>query len=249
MTVRYRNLTATWLGYATARIEADDGTVIYIDPGRYGTLTGEWDRDVPHPPGRDYNERDGDLVLVTHDHHYDSDGVRRVASEDATVLVYEAVSGERIRNGGRDVEDPEALPYDVQRVAYDDDPTAAGVDIEVHPAHNHPDGRNVTDDGDGIHPVDFGCGFRFVVDGTAVFWTGDTDVLESHANLDVSLFIPPIGKNFTMNRTEAADLAAEMEPGLVVPIHYNTFADLEANSQAFAADVAASGVPVVLDER
>jgi L-ascorbate metabolism protein UlaG (beta-lactamase superfamily) len=35
----------------------------------------------------------------------------------------------------------------------------------------------------------------------------------------------------------------------VLPIHYNTFEALEADSEAFAADVASQGVPVVLDER
>jgi L-ascorbate metabolism protein UlaG (beta-lactamase superfamily) len=258
MTVRHDNLTAEWLGYATARIESEDGTVVYVDPGRYGALTGEWDGDVPHPRGRDYDAQDGDLVLVTHNHHYDSDGVRRVASEDATVLVYEAVNGEEVRDRGRDVEDPEDLPHDVRRVAYGDEVTVAGVDVEVVPAYNHPDGRNVraggdpdadvVDGGEPVHPEGFGCGYRFVVDGTPVFWPGDSDVIDFHADLDVSLFVPPIGKSFTMNRSEAAQLAAEMDPDLVLPIHYNTFPDLEADSRAFAADVAASGVPVALDE-
>ncbi|ELZ23267.1 Zn-dependent hydrolase of the beta-lactamase fold-like protein [Haloterrigena salina JCM 13891] len=240
-------MTVSWLGYATVRLESADGTVVYVDPGRYGTLTGEWERDVPHPPGRAYDERDGDLVLVTHDHHYDSDGVRRVASEDATVIAYEAVDAESIRAGGRDVEDLEALPYDVRRVEYGEEATVEGVDLEVLPAFNHPDGPNAPD-GDPIHPEGFGCGYRFEVDGTSVCWTGDSDVLDDHGDLEVSLFLPPIGKNFTMNRTEAAELAAAIDPDLVCPIHYNTFPDLEANSRAFAADVAAAGVPVVLDE-
>jgi len=51
-----------------------------------------------------------------------------------------------------------------------------------------------------------------------------------------------------MNREEAASLAAEMEPNLVLPIHYDTMASLETDARAFAADVAASGVPVVLDD-
>ena len=236
------------MGYATARLEAADGTVVYVDPGRYGTLTGEWDGDRPHPSGREYDERDGDLVLVTHNHHYDSDGVRRVASDDGRVVVYEAVDADEIRAGGRDVEDPADLPYDVRRVGYGDDPAIRGVDLEVVPAYNRPDGRNTDADGEPFHPEGFGCGYRFVVGGTSAFWPGDADVLEAHRDLDVSLFLPPIGKNFTMNRSEAADLAATIEPDLVVPIHYNTFPDLEADSRAFAADVAAAGIPVALDE-
>ncbi|QSX01076.1 MBL fold metallo-hydrolase [Haloterrigena alkaliphila] len=248
MTVRHDELTVTWLGYATVRIESDEGTVVYVDPGRYGTLTGEWDGDRPHPPGRDYDERDGDLVLITHDHHYDSDGVRRVASDDATVVAYEAVDADAIRDGGRDVEALEALPYDVRRVEYGDELAIRGVDLEVFPAYNHSDGRNTDADGEPIHPEGFGCGYRFVVNGTSAFWPGDSDVLEVHEDLAISLFLPPIGTNFTMNRTEAAELAATIEPDLALPIHYNTFPDLEAESREFAADVAAASVPVVLDE-
>jgi L-ascorbate metabolism protein UlaG (beta-lactamase superfamily) len=38
-----------------------------------------------------------------------------------------------------------------------------------------------------------------------------------------------------------------MEPDLVVPVHYNTFGALEADSEAFAADLRGS-IPVALDE-
>jgi L-ascorbate metabolism protein UlaG (beta-lactamase superfamily) len=40
-----------------------------------------------------------------------------------------------------------------------------------------------------------------------------------------------------------------MVPDLVVPIHYDTFDDLEANGEAFAGDVASRSIPVALDER
>jgi L-ascorbate metabolism protein UlaG (beta-lactamase superfamily) len=78
-------------------------------------------------------------------------------------------------------------------------------------------------------------------------WPGDTDVLDGHAKLDVSLFCPPIGGSFTMDRWEAAALAADLDPSLVLPVHYDTFEALETDSAAFAADVAGRGVPVVLD--
>lgn len=252
MTVRYNDLFITWLGYAAARISGSDGTVAYTDPGRYGTLTGEWeDRygGAPHPRGPPYDAQDGNLVVVTHDHHYDDDGVRRVAAEDATVLVYEAVSAEGVKeNSGRDVEEPEDLPYDVRRVAYGDELTVDGVDVTVVPAYNHPDGRNVHDSGEPIHPEEFGCGFSLVVDDIPCFWTGDSDVLDVHTNLDVSVFLPTISKSFTMNQDEAADLAADLDPDLVVPIHYNTFPALEADSRRFAADVAEHSIPVALDQ-
>ncbi len=180
MTVTHDGLEVSWLGYATTRIEAPDGTVVYTDPGRYGTLDGTWAEqygDASHPSGEAYDARDGDLVVVTHDHHYDDDGVERVASEDATVVVYEGVSAENVADGGRDVVEPESLPYDVRRIGYGDDLTVAGVDVRAVPAYNHADGPNVRD-GEPLHPEGLGCGFVLTVDGVPCFWTGDSDVLE-----------------------------------------------------------------------
>jgi L-ascorbate metabolism protein UlaG (beta-lactamase superfamily) len=250
MTVRHDGLQVSWLGYATVRVETPGGFVAYLDPGRYGTLTGEWTplagEPNGHPPARDYHARDGDLVCVTHDHHYDSDGVERVASEDATVVVYEGVDADRI---DRDVIPVADLPYDVRRV--DDEARLAldGVDVRSVPAHNEPDGPHSRPDGSVSHPPGFGCGFRLALGGTSVFWPGDTDALPVHEAVETSLLVANIAGSVVMDRHEAADLAEAMDPDLVLPVHYNTIDLLRADSAAFAADVAGRGVPVVLDER
>jgi len=248
VTVRHDGLTVDWLGYATLRIEGED-EVVYFDPGRYGTLTGEWSPDTPgvgHPPARDYDARDGDVVCLTHIHHYDDDGVRRVAGEDATVVTFENID---VTDTDRELTPVADLPYDVVEVGMADELVVDEVPVVTVPAYNEPDGRNVRADGTPLHPEGIGCGFLVEVDRTTVFWTGDSDVLPGHEALEVSLFVPTISQSFTMNRHEAADLAEAMDPALVLPIHYNTFAALEADSAAFAADVAGRGVPVVLDER
>ncbi|WP_420182607.1 MBL fold metallo-hydrolase [Haloarcula sp. KBTZ06] len=247
MTVRHDGITAEWLGYATLRLEGDD-TVVYFDPGRYGVLTGEWEPDTPgigHPPTQDYAPKDGDIVCVTHIHHYDPDGIRRVAAEDATVVAFEGIN---VHATDRDLDRLADLDYEVRKVGMEADVLVDDVPIWTMPAYNHEDGRNVKDDGSPIHPKGIGCGFLVAIDDTRVFWPGDTDVLDGHAELDVSLFVPSIAKNYTMNRHEAADLAEAMDPDLVLPMHYNTFESLEADSGAFAEDVAKRGVPVVLDE-
>lgn len=247
MTVRHDGLTVDWLGYATLRLESPD-TVVYVDPGRYGVLTGEWDPDDPdvgHPPTSDYRPEDGDLVCVTHVHHYDPDGIERVASEDATVVAFEGIDGQ---DADRDLPRIVELPYDVRQVGMEEALSAAEVKIWTIPAYNLPDGPNTRPDGTPYHPKGFGCGFLVEIDGTRVLCTGDTDVLPGHEHVDASLFCPPIGQRFTMDRHEAAALAATIDPDLVLPIHYNTFSNLEVDSRAFAADVAQAGVPVVLDE-
>ncbi len=247
MSITFGNLTVEWRGYATIRLEAD-GTVIYLDPGRYGVLTGEWTPDSPdvaHPPTTDYRPEDADVVCLTHVHHYDPDGIERVANDDTTVLAFDGINE---RESSRDLPRLVELPYELRRVGQESEGIVADVPFWTVPAYNDPDGPRVGSDGTPFHPPGRGCGFLLAVGGTRVFWPGDTDVLAGHEALDVDVFCPPIGGSFTMNRKEAAALATEMKPGLVVPVHYNTFEALETDSRAFAADVASAGVPVALDE-
>ncbi len=233
MTVHFDDMAVTWLGYATAKVVGPGGTVVYTDPGRYGVLDG-------------YEAGDGDVVLVTHDHHYDSDGIRRVAADDATVVVHEAVDADSI---DRDVDRVEDLPYEVVRIDVGSQLTLAdgAVEIWATPAYNEADGPHARADGTVSHPPGDGCGYRFSVDGRTVFWPGDSDVLDAFSTIETSVFLANIGGSIVMDRHEAADLAEILMPDLVVPIHYDTIEVLEADAEAFAVDVASRSIPVALD--
>jgi L-ascorbate metabolism protein UlaG (beta-lactamase superfamily) len=249
MTVTHDGLAVEWLGYATVRIAGEE-PVVYVDPGRYGVLSGEWtppsdDARGAHPPTRDYRPEDGDVVFVTHRHHYDPDGIERVAAEGATVVAFEGIDVSGTRR--TDIR-PEELPYDVRTVGADASGTVSGVRFRTVPAYNRSDGPHTGSDGRPVHPEGFGCGYVLAVDGTRVFYPGDSDVLPVHAELDASVFLPSIDDTFSMGGESVVELAAEMRPDLVCPVHYNTFDALEADSRWIAGAVASRGVPVVLDE-
>ncbi|SDQ60027.1 MBL fold metallo-hydrolase [Natronobacterium texcoconense] len=233
MSVRFGAVTVDWFGLATVRLEGETGAVIYVDPGpeTYGFLDG-------------YDPRDGDLILVSHDHHYDPESIRRVAHEDAIVVVHESIDVETIDHTD---ESPEELPYEVERVRADESFVLGPLDLFTTPAYNDPAGPHTDEDGTPHHPQGEGCGFGVTVDGVSAFWPGDTDVLPFHEEMDVDLFLPPIGGTFTMDRHDAASLAERIEPGLVLPVHYDTFPEIEVDEEAFVVDVATRGVPVVLD--
>ena len=232
MTVSFRDLRVSWLGYATVRVESESGYVVYLDPGRYGVLD-------------DYHARDGDLVCVTHDHHYDSDAIRSVAKEDATVVVFEGVNPANI---DRDVEAVEDLPYEVVRVGEEEHLSVGAVDLWTLPAYNEEDSPHARDDGSLVHPRGLGCAYLLSVDGVTVFWPGDSDVLEGFEQLSVDLFLANIGGSVVMDRHEAADLAEALAPELVLPIHYDTIDLLKTDPEAFVVDVASRNIPVVLED-
>lgn len=236
MTVRFDDVAVSWLGYATAKVTIEEGPVVYTDPGRYGVLD-------------DYEARDGDLVVVTHNHHYDPDGIDRVAAPDATVLIYDAVDAGAI---DRPVAPVEELEHEVRRIGSEDhlavETDAGRVDVWTVPAYNERDGPCADADGNVAHPEGSGCGYLFSLDDRQVFWPGDSDALEGFAELDVSVFLANIGGTVVSDAEASADLAERMAPELVVPIHYDTIELLEADSRGFAAEVASRGIPVALDE-
>ena len=53
----------------------------------------------------------------------------------------------------------------------------------------------------------------------------------------IDLAILPIGDNFTMGPDDALRAVKLIEPGLVVPIHYDTFEVINQDPQAWAARV------------
>lgn len=254
MTIHYGDLSITWYGYATTRLTSPTAPVVYTDPGRYGVLSGNWPETVEttipnHPNNAPLSPQDADIIVITHDHHYDPDGIHRVANEDTTILAYEGIDHERIKANGRTVPSPDRLPYHTERVSYGDTYDIDAGSITVIPAYNEPDGPwGSTNDGEPLHPRGLGCGYLITLNDTTCFWPGDSDVIPEHDNLDITVFLPSISKSYTMNRHDAVDLATQLTPELVVPIHYNTFPALEANSRAFASDLASHAIPVALDE-
>lgn len=228
--IEHDGVSVSWLGHATLRLEGGD-TVVYVDPGRHGVLDG-------------YDGGDGDVVCVTHGHHYDPAGINAVAGPEATVVAFEGIN---IHLMDRRVERLSELPYPVRTVDAAADIAVGEAILWTTAAHNDPEGPRVRESGEPYHPKGRGCGFRIALGGTVVYVPGDTDVLAGHEHVSADVFCPPIGGRVTMDRHEAAELAAAIDPGVVVPIHYDTFGAIEADADAFASELTERGIDVRVD--
>jgi L-ascorbate metabolism protein UlaG (beta-lactamase superfamily) len=229
MTVTHGSLTVDWLGGAAVRLAAGE-RVVYVDPGS-GETGGNGDG---ASETADAGPRDGDAVFVTHSHHYLPERIAQVAGADATLVVPEGLDIHRTR---RTDTRPADLPVAVRRVGLAAEGVVAGVPFFAVAAYNRDDA-----DGAPVHPRGRGCGYLLSVGG-GVFHPGDTDALEGHAELDVAVLLAPIGGEGTMAPREAVDLAAAMEPELVVPVRYGR----ETDPAAFAEEVREAGIRVAVD--
>jgi L-ascorbate metabolism protein UlaG (beta-lactamase superfamily) len=88
------------------------------------------------------------------------------------------------------------------------------------------------------------AGLMITISGKTVWHLGDTALFsdlrmigERHSP-DVALV--PIGGHFTMDRHDAAHACTLIGAPTVIPCHYNTFAVIETDAEAFKADVEAA---------
>jgi L-ascorbate metabolism protein UlaG (beta-lactamase superfamily) len=76
---------------------------------------------------------------------------------------------------------------------------------------------------------------------TTVYHAGDTclfsDMKLIAERSDVDVFLVPIGGHYTMDRRDAALAAEFVGAPTVIPMHYDTFPAIEADAQAFKAEV------------
>lgn len=201
-----------FLGHAGVQLSAEDSEVV-IDP----FVTSH-----PRTPVK-LAELSPDLIVLTHahgDHWGDTEEIARQSG--ATVVSSAEIAGYAQARG---------LSAHGMNIggAHDFD----GCRVKFTPAwhsSSFPDGSY------GGMPM----GVVLELGGKRVYHAGDTALfsdmrLIGRAGLDVALL--PIGDNFTMGPEDALEAVELLQPRLVIPIHYDTFAVIEQDAAAFARAV------------
>lgn len=111
--------------------------------------------------------------------------------------------------------------------------------VTVVPAvHN----SQIRDENGRMFSDDTPCGYVVEAEGHKVYHAGDTALFDGMKELramSIDLALLPIGGTYTMNADEAARAAEMIAPRVVVPMHYDTFANIAADPRKFAAKVPA----------
>ena len=142
-----------------------------------------------------------DLILISHSHydHLSVEDVEKIRKAD-TVIVTTRESAAVLSGNLRIVK-----PGDVVQIGK--------VSVEAVPSYN-------TDKD--FHPRENGwLGFVVTVQGTRIYYCGDTDLIPEMKTIQADIMLVPVGGTYTMTAEEAARAVNIVRPGTAIPIHYD----------------------------
>jgi L-ascorbate metabolism protein UlaG (beta-lactamase superfamily) len=203
-----------WLGHSAFHLSGG-GADVLVDP----FLTGN------PKAAASADEVPADVILLSHGHgdHY-GDTVAIAQRTGATVVAITELAGELEGEGLPNVLNPNlggTVKFDWGWV-------------KLVPAWHtglSPNGTPHTPAGLLIHYGDF---LIYHLGDTALF--SDLQLIARRGD-KVDLALVPIGGHFTMDRYDAVTAVEFIDPGTVIPIHYDTMPQIETDAEAFKADV------------
>lgn len=85
------------------------------------------------------------------------------------------------------------------------------------------------------------CGFVIEVDGKKIYHAGDTGLTSEMKLLreeNIAVALLPIGGYYTMDIEDAARAVGLIRPRAAIPMHYNTFPNIQVNPREFTSQAA-----------
>jgi L-ascorbate 6-phosphate lactonase len=241
LTVEPGHLAVCWLGGAGFAFKTAGGKIVYVDPYLSDALDRfySWKRLPTSPIPLRPSEVVADLVLVTHAHedHLDPDAIPDIAKASQAVFAGPTMCAEAMREW--------EIPTDrVVEINRGESQTIAGVPVVAVLAHHvSPAGAQTPD----------AVGYVLDLDGIVAYHTGDSlyhpDLQAVKARSPDILLVCINGQYGNMNPEEAARLTHEVQPAVVVPMHWGLVAENTAEPADFVAalaDMSSQPRPVVM---
>jgi len=209
------NLDFTRVAHDTFRIAGSK--VIYTDPYKV-------------------SKRDeADIVLLSHEHfdHLSLEDLKKVIFPGTTI-----VASPLCKDGLRSVKVKETKFLDPGGKF-----SVGKVEIEALPAYNL---NKFREPGHVFHPKEGkGLSFVFQMDGTRVYYAGDTDFIPEMKSVKCDVALLPVSGTSVMTAEEAAEAAAAINPKIAVPMHFGAIVGSDADAKRFKSLVKNCQVQII----
>ena len=178
---------------------------------------------------------EGDIVLLSHEHfdHLSLEDLNKVTFPGTTI-----VASPLCRGGLKGVQVKETRFLDPGGKI-----TIGKVQIEAVPAYNV---NKFRQPGQAFHPKgEKRLGFVITMDGTRVYFAGDTDFIPEMHDIAVDIAILPVSGTYVMTPEEAAEAALAIHPQIAVPMHYGAIVGSDADARKFKSLVKHCQVEII----
>ena len=213
--MKLMNLDFSRIAHDTFRIQGSK--VIYTDPFKV-TRTDE-----------------ADIVLISHEHfdHLSLEDLQEVTSPKTTI-----VASLSCKSGLKKVKAKETKFLEPGGKL-----SVGKVEIEAVPAYNV---NKFRAPGQVFHPrEDKKLGFVFLMDGTRVYFAGDTDLIPEMKSIQCDIALLPVSGTYVMTAEEAAQAAEMIKPKIAVPMHYGAIVGSDPDAQLFKSLVKNCQVEII----
>ena len=209
------NLEFTRIAHDTFRVAGTK--VIYTDPFK-----------VSH-------DDQADIVLLSHDHfdHLSLEDLSKVCTAGTTIIASPLCKGglQKVKVKDKHFVEP-GMKVNV-----------GGIAIEAVPAYNV---NKFREPGKVFHPKDAkGVGFVFEMDGTRVYYAGDTDLIPEMKSIKCDVALLPVSGTYVMTAEEAAEAARAINPKIAVPMHYAAIVGSDGDAKKFNSLVTNCEVKII----
>lgn len=215
-----------YLGHAFFRISSQD-TCLLIDPFFGRSSPNKELKCILKSSCCEKDMKNVALTLISHEHfdHFDKKAVESIAlRNNAYTIGHESVLKEL------------SLPANLLKsVKVGDELMLRGVKIKARPAH-HPNS---------FYPLSY----LIELEGKQIFHPGDTTLTDHFNGISPDVALLPIGGTFTMDLIDAVRATKTMKPKYAIPMHYNTFKQIQADPHEFKARIEKSIIktkPIIL---